>query len=118
MASEGGEPARSCADSSDRSRFFANAAHLARYAGFKGISLDLEEHQGLWTSDPMMPDKGDRLYLLGKEIGDAIKGQFPAATLIVMPEVVMQSRNPRSAQARKDFELSDRFWTDWCARIS
>jgi len=51
----------------------------------------------------MMPDKGVVFTCSGKRSATRIKGQFPAATLIVMPEVVMQSRNPRSAQARKDF---------------
>ncbi|MDO8435048.1 MAG: hypothetical protein Q7S58_21850 [Candidatus Binatus sp.] len=89
---------------------FRDAAHLARYAGFKGISLDLEDHQGLWSADPNIPDKGERLFQLGKQVGAAIKGQFPAAALIVMPEALIQAQNPGNIEARKEYELSTRFW--------
>jgi hypothetical protein len=86
---------------------YSEAAHLARYAGFKGLAIDLEEHRGLWSPDPGIPDKPRRLYGLGRRIGQAIKAEYPQATVMVLPEVLMFAKGGQSA---RDFALSPYFW--------
>ncbi len=67
---------------------FREAAHLARFAGFEGISLDLEPYQsGFWAVDPAFPNKKIIVYQAGRRIGAAIKQEFPNAEIIVIPEV-------------------------------
>ena len=92
-------------------RNLRQAAHLARFAGFKGLALDLEFYvQGFWITDPTLPDKAERVYTLGKRIGYAIWAEYPEATVIVLPEV-LNYRCPPFPQSTCDaYALSGRFW--------
>ncbi|HTV53487.1 MAG TPA: hypothetical protein VMI06_01070, partial [Terriglobia bacterium] len=89
---------------------FRRAAHLARYAGLKGIALDLEPHvKNFWTADPAIPDKAERVYRLGREVGQAIKSAYPGATVIVIPEILAFTCPPYAAQVCQAYHLSSQF---------
>jgi hypothetical protein len=89
---------------------FWQAAHLARNAGLKGIALDIEPHvNGLWTSDPTLPDKAERVYRLGREVGEAIKSAYPGATVFVLPEVLVFT-SPPTGPVWQRYQLSPRFF--------
>ena len=90
---------------------FQRAAHLARYSGLKGIALDLEPHvKGFWAENPTIPDKADRVYRLGREVGQAIKSAYPEATVIVLPEILAFTCPPYTAPICQAYQLSSRFW--------
>jgi hypothetical protein len=90
---------------------FRRVAHLARYAGLKGIALDLEPHvKGFWTEDPAIPDKPERVYRLGREVGQAIKSEYPEATVFVLPEILFFTCPPYTPQICQAYQLSSRFW--------
>lgn len=85
---------------------FRDGAHLARYAGLKGIAFDLEPYQrGLWEADPAIPNKAQLVFALGRDIGRAIFGEYPDATIIVIPEVLQYagSRNYPNYALSADF---------------
>jgi hypothetical protein len=90
---------------------FRQAAHLARYAGFKGLALDLEPYaKNFWTIDQAVPEKAERVSTLGKQIGDAIVAEFPDAVMIVLPEILMYSCPPYKQHVCDNYALSSRFW--------
>ena len=100
--------------SADQARVISNfrqAAHLARFAGLKGLALDLEAYKvGYWNEDPAIPDKGERVFALGQAIGRAVISEFPDATIIVLPEVLVFSCPPYDPGVCKAYALSSRFW--------
>jgi hypothetical protein len=74
---------------------FGQAAHLAHYAGFKGLAVDLEPYpKGYWATDPVLPDKAQRVRRLGRSIAQTIISQFPGAELFTLPEVTYYERVP------------------------
>ena len=90
---------------------FRQAAHLARYAGLKGLALDLEDYVGgHWANDPTDPDKADRVYSLGRRIGGAILSEFPDGEIIVLPEVLAFTCPPYSEKVCQNYDLVRRFW--------
>jgi hypothetical protein len=90
---------------------FRQAAHLARYAGLKGLALDLEpQAEGLWFEDSKLPDKSDRVFRFGRQVGEAIHATFPDATIIVLPEVLMYSSAADEYGTSRNYALSPRFW--------
>ena len=90
---------------------FRQAAHLARFAGFKGLALDLEPQvKGFWNVDPTLPDKAARVYTLGQRVGYTVWAEYPEAIVIVLPEV-LSFTCPRYPQNVCDnYALSARFW--------
>ena len=90
---------------------FRQAAHLARYAGLKGMALDLEQYiNGYWNEDPAIPDKAERVFALGRRIGGAILSEFPDAVIIVLPEVLAYTCPPYKQEVCQAYALSPRFW--------
>lgn len=79
---------------------FRDAAHLAHYAGLKGVALDLEPNQvGFWALDSSLPSKPAIVRNAGKNIGAAIKQEFPNAQIIVLPEVAAYAKAMPQAYA-------------------
>lgn len=90
---------------------FRQAAHLAKFAGLKGLALDMEVYSpGWWNEDSTIPDKGERVYALGRDIGKAIREEYPQATVFVFPEVLAYSCPPYVQQVCQAYALSGRFW--------
>jgi len=89
---------------------FRQAAHLARYAGLKGLALDLEAYKSTWNEDNAIPGKAERVYLLGRRIGGAILSEFPDATIIVLPEILEYTCPPFNEKVCQAYALSSRFW--------
>jgi hypothetical protein len=90
---------------------FREASHLARYAGMKGLAIDLEPYAaGYWDKDPAIPGKEEQVYLLGRRIGGAILSEFPDATIIVLPEVLSYEDLSYSEGLRQAYALCSRFW--------
>jgi hypothetical protein len=86
---------------------FRDAAHMARYAGLKGLALDLEPYQyGLWQPNQAIPNKEQLVFGLGKDVGHAIISEFPTATVIVIPEVLQYA----GSKNYPDYALSALFW--------
>lgn len=69
---------------------FGNLAKMAKYAGFKGIALDLEPYNPAWGGpaggNPQIVQRAGRL------IGQAMYQAYPGMTLIVLPDVVREAR--------------------------
>lgn len=90
---------------------FRQAAHLARYAGLKGLALDLEPYvKHFWNIDPAVPEKAELVSALGKQIGDAIVAEFPTAMMIILPEILMYTCPPYEQHVCDNYALSSRFW--------
>ena len=69
---------------------FAHAAALARYAGFKGIALDLEPYTPTWVAAGGA-GLAATIEREGRGIGQAMFAAYPDMTLIVMPDVLESS---------------------------
>ena len=90
---------------------FRQAAHLARFAGLKGLALDLEpQAKGLWEIDPTFPEKSKSVRILGRRIGAAILSEFPDAVVIVLPEILMFTCPPYKEGTCQVYALSQQFW--------
>jgi len=92
---------------------FRQAAHLARFAGLKGIAFDLEPQaktKGVWEVDPALPEKNKNIHELAKRIGAAILSQFPEAVIIVLPEILDYTTPPYPEKTSRAYALAFRFW--------
>jgi hypothetical protein len=67
---------------------FGNLAKLARYAGFKGIALDLEPYSSAWGG--VAGGNQQIVQAAGVSIGQAMYQAYPNMTLIVLPDVVYE----------------------------
>ncbi len=74
---------------------FAHAAALARYAGLKGIALDLEPHQPAWGAGAGGPELAATVEQTGRAIGEAMHQAYPDMTLIVLPDVLLEAQRDR-----------------------
>lgn len=70
---------------------FAHAAALARYAGFKGMALDLEPYTPTWVPPADDADLASTVEREGRGIGQAMFAAYPDMTLVVMPDVLDSS---------------------------
>lgn len=70
---------------------FAHAAMLARYAGFKGIALDLEPYKPTWVNAGDRPGLASTVEREGRAIGQAMLAAYPGMTLVVLPDVLDSS---------------------------
>ncbi|HVU82133.1 MAG TPA: hypothetical protein VHD89_09040 [Rhodanobacteraceae bacterium] len=67
---------------------FGNLAKMAKYAGFKGIALDLEPYNPAWGGGA--GGNAQIVQNAGRSIGQAMHQAYPGMTLIVLPDVVHQ----------------------------
>ena len=68
---------------------FAHAAALARYAGFKGIALDLEPYMPTWGGPSVGGSElASTVEREGRGIGQAMFAAYSDMTLVVMPDVL------------------------------
>ena len=67
---------------------FGNLAKLARYAGFKGIALDLEPYNSAWGG--VAGGNQQTVQSAAKLIGRAMNQAYPNMTLMILPDVVYE----------------------------
>ncbi|WHZ20049.1 MAG: hypothetical protein OJF55_002198 [Rhodanobacteraceae bacterium] len=84
-------------------RNFAHAAALARFAGFKGVVLDLEPYSPVWGDPDSAPALVVTVQQVGREIAEAMRNAYPGMTLVVLPDVVRLAHQQLTpAQAAKE----------------
>lgn len=89
---------------------FRRGAQLARFAGMRGMALDLESYvKGFWEIDANDPAKGQTIYEMGKAIGDAIERGYPGSSVFVVREVLWW------VNRAKNYALSGKFWDGFVA---
>lgn len=79
---------------------FAHAAALARYAGFKGMALDLEPYTPTWVPSADGTELASTVEREGRGIGQAMFAAYPDMTLIVMPDVLDSSDRYRTVKQK------------------
>lgn len=79
---------------------FAHAAALARYAGFKGIALDLEPYRPTWGGPAGGAELASTVEHEGRGIGQAMFTAYPEMTLIVMPDVLDSSGRYKTSRQK------------------
>lgn len=67
---------------------FGHVAKMARYAGIKGIVLDLEPYKPTWAVDSTVLNQASTVQSMGKRIAQAMYAAYPGMTLIVIPDVM------------------------------
>ena len=78
-------------------RNLAHAAALARYAGLKGLALDLEPYKPTWGGSAGGPELAKRVEAEGRKMGQAMHDAYPGMTLIVLPDVLRQVEHEKKA---------------------
>ena len=81
-------------------RNFAHAAALAKYAGLKGMALDLEPYKPIWDSAADGPDMAATVEREGRAIGNAMHAAYPDITLIVLPDVLHEANPDRTLRQK------------------
>lgn len=71
-------------------RNLAHAAALARYAGLKGLALDLEPYKPTWGGTAGGPELARLVEAEGRKMGQAMHDAFPDMTLFVLPDVLRE----------------------------
>jgi len=69
-------------------RNFSHAAALAKYAGMKGVALDLEPYVPIWDDATSTPVLAATVQQEGRMIAEAMYRAYPGMTLIVLPDVL------------------------------
>ena len=64
---------------------FSHAAALARFAGFKGMALDLEAYVPIWGDKR---DVAAAVYSEGRAIGEAMHASYPSMSLVLIQDAV------------------------------
>lgn len=67
---------------------FSHAAALAKYAGMRGIALDLEPYKGIWSATGVSDAQAQDL---GVQIGQAMHNAFPTMGLMVLPDLLYET---------------------------
>lgn len=67
---------------------FAHAAALAKYAGFQGITLDLEPYQPAWGGAAGGLELASTVQREGRAIGQAMHETYPGMTLVIVQDVL------------------------------
>lgn len=79
---------------------FQHAAMLARHAGMKGIAIDLEPYTPTWGGPGLGPALAPTVEREGRAIGAAMYAAYPGMTLIVLPDVLVETRHYRTLVER------------------
>jgi hypothetical protein len=82
---------RDAASNRDVAKHFAHAAALARYAGFKGVAMDLEAYVPIWGGSAGGPELSATVQDTGRAIGKAMHRAYPDMTLIVLQDALYWS---------------------------
>jgi hypothetical protein len=69
-------------------RNFAHVAALAKYAGFKGVDLDLEPYKPTWNGGW---DLADTVQQEGRAIGQAMHDAYPDMTLVIEKDALHEA---------------------------
>lgn len=70
-------------------RNFRDAAHLARFAGFKGMAFDLEPYGGgPWQPDPADPGRPAKIRNFAARVGHEIATECPECLVATIPEAL------------------------------
>lgn len=67
---------------------FEHAAALARYAGLKGVALDLEPYVPTWGGDAGGAELTHAVYQEGNAIGVAMQRAYPGMTLVLIQDAL------------------------------
>jgi len=71
---------------------FAHAAALAKYAGFKGVALDLEPYVPIWGGEAGGPELAPIVARNAQAIGRAMRDAYPDMTLILVGDALHWGR--------------------------
>lgn len=71
-------------------RNLAHAAAMAKYAGLKGLALDLEPYAPTWGGSAGGPELAKTVEQQGHAMGQAMHQAYPGMTLIVLPDVLRE----------------------------
>lgn len=82
-------------------RNLAHAAALARYAGMKGLALDLEPYKPSWNDSAGGPELAQRVEAEGRTMGEAMHAAYPGMTLIVLPDVLREVEHEKKSPGGK-----------------
>lgn len=74
-------------------RNLAHAAALAKYAGLKGLALDLEPYAPTWGGSAGGPDMAKTVEEEGRKMGKAMHDAYPDMTLIILPDVLREAEH-------------------------
>ncbi|MDE2225149.1 MAG: hypothetical protein KGJ46_07745 [Xanthomonadaceae bacterium] len=80
-------------------RNLAHAAALARYAGLKGLALDLEPYKPTWGGSAGGPELAKLVESEGRRMGQAMHDAYPGMTLIVLPDVLRETEHEKKASS-------------------
>lgn len=78
-------------------RNLAHAAAMARYAGLKGLALDLEPYAPTWGGSAGGPEMAKTVEQQGHAMGEAMHKAYPGMTLIVLPDVLREGEHERKS---------------------
>lgn len=85
----------SAKSNADVTRNLAHAAALAKYAGLKGLALDLEPYAPTWGGTAGGPESAKTVEQQGRAMGQAMHKAYPGMTLIVLPDVMREVEHER-----------------------
>lgn len=86
----GGHDWHSAKQNEQATRNLAHAAALAKWAGLKGLALDLEPYKPAWGGGPELAKTVERE---GRKMGEAMHAAYPGMTLIVLPDVLREAES-------------------------
>jgi len=78
-------------------RNLAHAAAMARFAGLKGLALDLEPYAPTWGGSAGGPELAQTVEAEGRKIGEAMHAAYPDMTLIILPDVRREAEHERKS---------------------
>ncbi|MGH8114509.1 MAG: hypothetical protein ACREPS_05570 [Rhodanobacteraceae bacterium] len=87
----------------------AHAAALARYAGLKGLALDLEPYKPTWGGSAGGPELAKRVEMEGRKMGQAMHAAYPGMTLFVLPDVLREVEDEKKSSGEARYLLSAPF---------
>jgi hypothetical protein len=90
-------------------RNLAHAAELARYAGLKGLALDLEPYKPSWLDPSGDEDLARRVQTEGRKMGQAMHDAFPGMTLFVLPDVLREVEHEKKSKGEDHYLLAAPF---------
>jgi len=76
---------------------FAHGAALAKYAGFKGVALDLEAYVPIWGGEAGGPELAPTVRRNAQAIGRAMLEAYPNMTLVVIGDALDVARKGQGA---------------------